>query len=92
MPDESFTCPLCDMTSYNPNDVREQWCGNCHGLTTAGAPPGMRWIILRGGERRMGRLIAEPLPDEYHIIATGEIYKREGAGYQLDTQTTRHKE
>jgi hypothetical protein len=27
---ESFTCPECFKTSYNPNDVREQYCGNCH--------------------------------------------------------------
>jgi hypothetical protein len=26
----SITCPLCGMTSYNPNDVRENYCGNCH--------------------------------------------------------------
>ena len=26
----SYTCPLCGRTSYNPNDVREQYCGACH--------------------------------------------------------------
>jgi transcription elongation factor Elf1 len=26
----SFTCPKCGMRSYNPNDVRERYCGNCH--------------------------------------------------------------
>ena len=26
----SITCPKCLMTSHNPNDVREQFCGNCH--------------------------------------------------------------
>lgn len=26
----SFTCPDCGMTSYNPNDIREGYCGNCH--------------------------------------------------------------
>ena len=30
---ESFTCPRCGMTSYNPNDVREGYCGNCHDWT-----------------------------------------------------------
>jgi len=27
---ESYTCPGCGMTSYSLNDVREQYCGNCH--------------------------------------------------------------
>lgn len=26
----SITCPTCRMTSYNPNDVRYRYCGNCH--------------------------------------------------------------
>lgn len=30
---ESFTCPRCGMTSYNPNDIREGYCGNCHDWT-----------------------------------------------------------
>lgn len=30
VPPESITCPRCGMTSYNPNDVREKYCGNCH--------------------------------------------------------------
>jgi hypothetical protein len=81
----TFTCPLCDMTTNNPTDVREGWCGNCHGLTTEKAPPGMRWVMLRGGRHLMGRLMAEPLPDEYHMVATGEVYRREGASYQLDS-------
>ena len=35
--EESITCPRCGMTSYNPNDVREGYCGNCHDWTR-GAP------------------------------------------------------
>ena len=27
---ESITCPRCAMTSYNANDIRERYCGNCH--------------------------------------------------------------
>lgn len=27
---ESFTCPKCERTSYNPMDVHEQYCGSCH--------------------------------------------------------------
>jgi ribosomal protein S27AE len=26
----SFTCPKCGMTSHNPNDVENSYCGNCH--------------------------------------------------------------
>jgi hypothetical protein len=29
----SITCPRCLMTSYNPNDIREGYCGNCHDWT-----------------------------------------------------------
>jgi len=25
-----ITCPRCGMTSYNPNDIRERYCGACH--------------------------------------------------------------
>ena len=25
-----ITCPQCGMTSHNPNDERERYCGNCH--------------------------------------------------------------
>jgi hypothetical protein len=26
----SITCKLCGMTSYNPNDVINRYCGHCH--------------------------------------------------------------
>jgi hypothetical protein len=26
----AIQCLICGMTSYNPNDVREKYCGNCH--------------------------------------------------------------
>lgn len=28
-------CPRCQMVSFNPNDVREGYCGHCHDWTTA---------------------------------------------------------
>jgi transcriptional regulator with XRE-family HTH domain len=28
-----ITCPRCGRTSFNPNDVREGYCGNCHDWT-----------------------------------------------------------
>lgn len=30
---KGFTCPQCGRTSYNPNDLREGYCGNCHDWT-----------------------------------------------------------
>lgn len=38
MPD-SITCPVCHRTSYNPNDVREGYCGACHDWTSPPQPP-----------------------------------------------------
>jgi hypothetical protein len=29
----SITCPVCGMTSYNPNDIEWGYCGNCHAYT-----------------------------------------------------------
>jgi hypothetical protein len=29
----SWTCPVCEMTTHNPNDIREGYCGNCHAVT-----------------------------------------------------------
>jgi ribosomal protein S27AE len=36
MPD-SITCPRCGMTSHNPHDIAQGYCGNCHDWT-ADAP------------------------------------------------------
>lgn len=30
----SITCPDCGYTSYNPNDIREGFCGLCHDWTS----------------------------------------------------------
>ncbi len=30
MTTKSITCPFCKMTSYNPNDIEQRYCGNCH--------------------------------------------------------------
>lgn len=27
---DSITCPVCEMTSYNPTDILKKYCGNCH--------------------------------------------------------------
>lgn len=26
----SYECPRCQMVSYNPNDIANRYCGNCH--------------------------------------------------------------
>ena len=26
----SFICPRCGAESFNPNDIRERYCGRCH--------------------------------------------------------------
>lgn len=31
---DAITCPVCKMTSHNPNDIREGYCGNCRRWTT----------------------------------------------------------
>lgn len=36
---DSITCPRCGRTSWNPNDVREGYCGACHEWTNAGSWP-----------------------------------------------------
>lgn len=33
----SITCPRCGMTSYNPDDIREGYCGACHDWTSVPA-------------------------------------------------------
>jgi hypothetical protein len=32
--DEFYRCPKCSMTTYNPNDIREKYCANCHQFLT----------------------------------------------------------
>jgi hypothetical protein len=29
----SFTCPVCCLTSYHPEDVEHGYCGSCHAYT-----------------------------------------------------------
>lgn len=28
-----YRCPRCTWVSYNPNDIREGYCGHCHDWT-----------------------------------------------------------
>jgi hypothetical protein len=34
-PVASITCPACGRTSYNPDDIREGYCGNCCSWTSS---------------------------------------------------------
>ena len=81
----SFTCPVCGRTSHHPTDVQEKWCGACHGATGHPLPEGagVRWVMLRGGSVDAGRLMTEPLPHRYHIVATDEVYLRKGDEFVL---------
>lgn len=35
----SITCPKCGMTSYNPDDIEEGYCGHCCEFTSPGRKP-----------------------------------------------------
>lgn len=30
MKEQPFVCPRCGAESFNPNDIRERYCGRCH--------------------------------------------------------------
>jgi hypothetical protein len=32
--ERGIQCPRCGMRSFNPNDIREGYCGKCHDWTT----------------------------------------------------------
>jgi hypothetical protein len=88
----SITCPVCGRTSWHYMDVREGWCGACRGVTSRPGhpgvpeppPPGMRWVRLWGGSVDAGRMLSEPLPDRYELVATGEVYVLRGDSYHLE--------
>lgn len=78
----SFTCPVCGRTSHNPNDVREQWCGACHGVTGAPPPPGLRWVRFKGGAHTFGRLLEERhIEDEMTYDIGGDVYVYTGGEF-----------
>jgi hypothetical protein len=35
----SFVCPRCGAQSFNPNDIRERYCGRCHAFIVDEWPP-----------------------------------------------------
>jgi hypothetical protein len=34
---QAITCLRCERTSYNPDDIRDGYCGHCHEWTSAGS-------------------------------------------------------
>lgn len=75
----SFACPRCGATSWNPNDVREGYCGRCHDWTgerRLDAPAGVEQGVvleLPGGKRIRGLTWPpEPgLPRVGDVLVTG---------------------
>jgi hypothetical protein len=44
----SVTCSQCPFTSYNPHNIRDGYCGNCHdwtGVPAGAITPGMQAVI-----------------------------------------------
>jgi len=42
---QSITCLRCKMTSHNPNDVKNHYCGRCHVSHDDIWPPARRWWV-----------------------------------------------
>lgn len=66
----SFTCPVCGMTSYNPNDIREGFCGNCHAWTMRELWGGStlnpyKWVVRK--DYRYNRLKPWTVTDPMHM-------------------------
>lgn len=53
-PYDYFTCPRCGMTSHNPNDVAEGYCGNCHDHTGKTEASELLKILLTDGSVQEG--------------------------------------
>jgi hypothetical protein len=51
----SFTCPRCGAVSYNPNDIRERYCGRCHVFVDDA--PGPVFVCAACGATQVERMI-----------------------------------
>jgi ribosomal protein L37E len=47
----AFTCPRCGMTSYNPDDIDQGYCGNCRVHRGHARVPGARAYEGQAGQR-----------------------------------------
>jgi hypothetical protein len=77
-----FTCPRCLMTSFNQNDEREGYCGNCHAFT------GTSSVLLTPVCFRCGRTPDElpeyfPANTESNILDPIEYVKAEEGTYNI---------
>jgi hypothetical protein len=91
----TFTCPVCERTTDDPNDVRERYCARCHGITTS-APPGWRWVRFKASTcADFGRLLSEHELDvgsRYEQIAERRSFEYDGEAFveiEHDTQEAR---
>lgn len=82
---QTFTCPVCGRTSWNPNDARERYCGACHGFTEEPPPPGFRWVVFHAQDGAMfGRLLEErflEVGNRYELVGEGGVYVFDGTAF-----------
>lgn len=81
----SFTCPRCRMTSYNPNDEREGYCGNCHAFTGLIEGEIMENNSMQPSENKM----LSPGWNDVTNITTVKIYMKDGQEYSLTVDDPR---
>lgn len=75
----SITCPQCGATSYNLNDIRWGWCGNCREYTgpDAGVAP-LEFKHRYGGEDVTACGHAMPYRvDVYHLKPCPTCFPKE---------------
>lgn len=73
----SITCPKCGMTSHNPNDERQGYCGKCHAWTSGGSDARCRVCGCseeRACEGGCAWLATEPTPvcTRCHFLRPGQ--------------------
>lgn len=69
-----FTCPFCNLTSYNPHDARERYCGHCHVFVDGviEASPAVRRTVAE-----FARELAAKTPKEAEqLLRTAEVWER----------------
>ena len=66
--ERTITCGVCDMTSYNPNDIEKGYCGNCHafadetveGVFFRASAPGGEKVFILNNPAHVERLKQDP--------------------------------
>jgi hypothetical protein len=67
-----ITCPRCGMTSSNPNDVANGYCGNCRDFTSAPeVVSGGSYARVEGGPTEWATVFY-PIPDRQKEGGEGE--------------------